>query len=83
MEQFNKLSMLKSWKNFVWFLTFCIGMYCLFLVFGILLQELPENITLLNRYNLPYYILFAVMLLHSISMTVIYRTLDGIIRSGD
>ena len=40
-----------------------------------LLQELPENAARMNEWNLPYYILFVGMLLHSISLSVIYKTL--------
>ena len=41
-----------------------------------LLQELPENAASMNEWNRPYYILFIVMLLHSISLSVIYKTLS-------
>lgn len=40
-----------------------------------LLQELPENAVSMNEWDRPYYILLIVLLLHSISLSVIYKTL--------
>ena len=75
MEHYNKLSAMKSWKKLMWILTGCCGAYCMFLFVQALLQELPENAASMNEWNYPYYILFIVMLLHSISLSVIYKTL--------
>lgn len=76
MEQYNKLSTLRSWKKLLWFLTGCCGVYCGAFFLLTLLQELPENAASMNEWNRPYYILFIVMLLHSISLSVIYKTLS-------
>ena len=59
----------------MWVLTGCCGAYCVLLVLRTLLQDLPENAASMNEWNRPYYILFFVMLLHSISLSVIYKTL--------
>ncbi|WP_300764671.1 hypothetical protein [uncultured Oscillibacter sp.] len=75
MEHYNKLSAMKSWKKLMWVLTGCCGAYCAVLFLQALLQELPENAARMNEWNLPYYILFVGMLLHSISLSVIYKTL--------
>ena len=76
MEHYNKLSAMKSWKKLMWILTGCCGAYCAFLFLQALLQELPENAASMNEWNHPYHILFIVMLLHSISLSVIYKTLS-------
>ncbi len=76
MEQYHKLSTLKSWKNLLWFLTGCFGVYCGALFLPTLFQELPENAASMNEWNRPYYILWVIMLLHSISLSVIYKTLS-------
>ena len=76
MEQFGKLSTLRFWKNFMWVLTGCCGVYCVSLFLPTLLQELPQNAARMNEGNLPYYILFIGMLLHAISLSVIYKTLS-------
>ena len=75
MEHYHKLSALKTWKKWMWVLTDGCGAYCAFLFLQALLQELPENAARMNEWNLPYYILFVGMLLHSISLSVIYKTL--------
>ena len=75
MEHYNKLSAMKSWKKLMWILTGCCGAYCMFLFVQALLLELPDNAASMNEWNHPYYILFIVMLLHSISLSVIYKTL--------
>lgn len=76
MERFSKLSALKSWKKLMWILTGGCGAYCAFSFLLTLLQELPENAARMNEGNLPYYILFIGMLLHAISLSVIYKTLS-------
>ncbi len=75
MEHYHKLSALKTWKKWMWVLTDGCGAYCAFLFLQALLQELPENAARMNEWNLPYYILFVGMLLHSISLSVIHKTL--------
>lgn len=75
MEQFSKLGTLRAWKRFMWILTGGCGAYCAFLFLLALVQELPQNAARMNEGNLPYYILLIGMLLHSISLSVIYKTL--------
>lgn len=75
MERYDKLSALRSWKKLLWVLTGCCGVYCGFLFFTALSQELPGNAASLNEWNRPYFILFIAMLLHSISLSVIHKTL--------
>lgn len=76
MEQFSKLSALKSWKKLMWILTGGCGAYCAVSFLLALVQELPQNAARMNEGNLPYYILFIGMLLHAISLSVIYKTLS-------
>ena len=59
----------------MWVLTGCCGAYCAFLFLQTQLQELPQNAAMMNEWNRPYYILLIGMLLHSISLSVIYKTL--------
>lgn len=75
MEHYNKLSALRSWKKLMWVLAGCCGAYCAFLFLQTQLQELPQNSAMMNEWNRPYYILLIGMLLHSISLSVIYKTL--------
>lgn len=75
MEHYNKLSALKSWKKLMWVLTGGCGAYCAFLFLQTRLQELPQNSAMMSEWNRPYYILLIGMLLHSISLSVIYKTL--------
>lgn len=77
MDHYNKYSALKSWKKFLWAITVCYGIYCLTLVIDTLLQTVPENVAAWNEMNLPFYILLGVMILHSISISVIYKTLSS------
>lgn len=75
MERFDKLSTLRFWKKLLWAFTACCGAYCLVLFFPTLLEELPQNAASVNEGNRPYYVLFIAMLLHSVSLSVIYKTL--------
>lgn len=51
-------------------------MYCGALFLPTLFQELPENAASMNEWNRPYYILWVIMLLHSTSLSVIYKILS-------
>ena len=53
----------------------CYGFYCLYLIFNTLLEDVSENVDAMNESNLPLYILFFVIAMHSISITLIYRVL--------
>ena len=58
-----------------WLTTICYGFYCLSLIFNTLLEDVSENVDAMNESNLPLYILFFVIAMHSISITLIYRVL--------
>ena len=72
MERFDKYKLddLKTWKKLSWLTTICYGFYCL-----TLLEDVSENVDAMNESNLPLYILFFVIAMHSISITLIYRVL--------
>jgi len=75
MERFDKYKLddLKTWKKLSWLTTICYGFYCLSLIFNTLLEDVSENVDAMNESNLPLYILFFVIAMHSISITLIYR----------
>lgn len=77
MERFDKYKLddLKTWKKLSWLTTICYGFYCLSLIFNTLLEDVSENVDAMNESNLPLYILFFVIAMHSISITLIYRVL--------
>lgn len=77
MERFDKYKLddLKMWKKLSWLTTICYGFYCLSLIFNTLLEDVFENVDAMNESNLPLYILFFVIAMHSISITLIYRVL--------
>ena len=77
MERFDKYKLddLKTWKKLSWLTTICYGFYCLHLIFNTLLEDVSENVDAMNESNLPLYILFFVIAMHSISITLIYRVL--------
>ena len=49
--------------------------YGLYLIFNTLLEDVSSNVDAMNESNLPLYILFVVIAMHSISITLIYRVL--------
>ena len=51
------------------------AIYCLYLIFNTLLEDVSSNVDAMNESNLPLYILFFVIAMHSISITLIYRVL--------
>lgn len=53
----------------------CYGFYCLYLIFNTFLEDVSSNVDAMNESNLPLYILFFVIAMHSISITLIYRVL--------
>ena len=77
MERFDKYKLddLKMWKKLSWLTTICYGFYCLYLIFNTLLEDVSSNVDAMNESNLPLYILFFVIAMHSISITLIYRAL--------
>lgn len=79
MERFDKYKLddLKMWKKFSWLTTICYGFYCLYLIFNTLLEDVSSNVDAMNESNLPLYILFFVIAMHSISITLIYRVLTS------
>ena len=70
MERFDKYKLddLKTWKKLSWLTTICYGFYCLSLIFNTLLEDVSENVDAMNESNLPLYILFFVIAMHSISI---------------
>ena len=72
MERFDKYKLddLKMWKKLSWLTTICYGFYCLHLIFNTLLEDVSSNVDAMNESNLPLYILFFVIAMHSISITL-------------
>ena len=64
----------KRGKSYPGLLQFAM-VFIAFLLFLILLEDVSENVDAMNESNLPLYILFFVIAMHSISITLIYRVL--------
>lgn len=76
MQNFHKLSGLQTWKRFLWVLTGGYGLCCLWMAFNAYSQALPENTAMLYEAYLPHYLAFGLLLLHTVTVTILYNILE-------
>lgn len=71
------ISNLRMWKDLLWILVGCYGLFCIWLLFDSYSQTLTSNTEMLNSLYFPHYLAFILLLLHAITTSAIFRILNN------